>query len=73
MRVTTKGQVTIPQHIRKYLNIQARSEVDFLIDEDGNVLLVKLPEKKESKFARFRGILKGQITTSEWMEATRGD
>ena len=34
MRVTIKGQVTIPQHIREKLGILPNSEVDFLIEED---------------------------------------
>ena len=31
MRVTTKGQVTIPLKIRKMLNIMPASEVDFFV------------------------------------------
>ncbi len=34
MRVTTKGQVTIPQEIGQNLGITANSEVDFLEDGD---------------------------------------
>lgn len=32
MRVTTKGQVTIPLAIREKLNIHAGAEVDFVVD-----------------------------------------
>jgi AbrB family looped-hinge helix DNA binding protein len=40
MRVTTKGQVTIPQHIREKFGITPDSEVDF-VEEKGRVYLVK--------------------------------
>ena len=32
MKVTTKGQVTIPQDIREQLGIYPGSEVEFIID-----------------------------------------
>src|ERR1051325_10780380 len=35
MRVTSKGQVTIPQHVRALLGITPGSEVDFHVDEHG--------------------------------------
>jgi AbrB family looped-hinge helix DNA binding protein len=35
MRVTTKGQVTIPEEIRDRLGIGPGSEVEFLATEDG--------------------------------------
>ena len=74
MKVTTKGQVTIPAHIRSYLGITPQSEVDFRIAEN-RVLLVKLPADRTegpSRFARLRGVLKGG-TTDQWMRETRGE
>ena len=43
MRVTTKGQVTIPQHVREKLGITPATEIDF-IEKKGRVYLV--PERK---------------------------
>ena len=40
MRVTEKGQVTIPKDIRDRLNIGPGSEVDFVADEKGARLIV---------------------------------
>jgi AbrB family looped-hinge helix DNA binding protein len=40
MRVTVKGQVTIPQDIREKMNIRPGAEVEF-IEKDGKVVLVK--------------------------------
>lgn len=57
MRVTTKGQVTIPQHIREKLGITPATEVDFVEEED-RVFLVKRKGKKSAtrKFVKLRGV-----------------
>ncbi len=75
MKVTTKGQVTIPVHIRKFLGITPQSEVDFRIDDDQVILIKHEPgaDEQPSRFAKLRGVLKGTLTTDEWMRATRGD
>ena len=46
MRVTEKGQVTIPKDIRDRLNIGPGSEVDFVADEKGARLIVVAGGKK---------------------------
>ena len=73
MKVTTKGQVTIPARIREYLDISAHSDVDFRISGN-NVILFKHKLKSDtpSPFANMRGILKGARTTQQWMQETRG-
>ena len=73
MKVTTKGQVTIPARIRDYLAIAPHSNVEFRIAE-GAVVLVKPADRQRgrSRFASLRGILKGGRTTQQWMLATRG-
>jgi len=74
MRVTTKGQVTIPQEIREKLGITPAVEIDFL-EEKGRVYLVKrtMKPKKPYKFRRLRGIANVKMTTDEIMALTRGD
>ncbi|RLB20263.1 MAG: AbrB/MazE/SpoVT family DNA-binding domain-containing protein [Deltaproteobacteria bacterium] len=74
MRVTTKGQVTIPQYIREKLGIRPAVEVDF-IEEKGRVYLVKGKEEniKTRKFRSLRGIATVKMTTDEIMALTRGD
>jgi AbrB family looped-hinge helix DNA binding protein len=74
MKVTTKGQVTIPARIREYLDIAPHANVDFRIS-DGAVVLVRLEDADEPvrKFAALRGVLKGTRTTHAWMQATRGN
>lgn len=74
MRVTIKGQVTIPQHIREKLGITPATEVDF-VEEKGRVYLVKRKEKNiaKRKFAKLRGVATVKMTTDEIMALTRGD
>jgi len=74
MRVTTKGQVTIPQEIREKLGITPAVEIDF-IEEKGRVYLVKRKggPKKTHKFSKFRGIANVKMSTDEIMALTRGD
>lgn len=74
MRVTTKGQVTIPQHIREKLGITPATEVDF-IEEKGRIFLVKRKEEKATirKFAKLRGLATVKMTTDEIMALTRSD
>ena len=74
MRVTTKGQVTIPQHIREKLGIGPHSEVDFK-EADDRVYLEKAKTSTRpaaSRFRRHRGVATVKMTTDEIMELTRG-
>ena len=74
MKVTTKGQVTIPQHIREKLGITPNTEVDF-IEEKDRIYLIKKSESsgKTGKYSHFRGIATVKMTTDEIMALTRGD
>ena len=74
MRVTTKGQVTIPQEIREKLGITPAVEIDF-IEEKDRVYLVKkeTKTKRTRKFSKLRGIANVKMTTDEIMALTRGD
>ena len=74
MRVTIKGQVTIPQHIREKYGITPAAEVDF-IEEKGRVYLVKKKRKNITtrKFRNLRGIANVRMSTDEIMALTRGD
>jgi AbrB family looped-hinge helix DNA binding protein len=73
MRVTTKGQVTIPQEIREKLGITPAVEIDFIKEKD-RVYLVKREGQIKSirKFNKLRGIASVKMTTDEIMSLTRG-
>jgi AbrB family looped-hinge helix DNA binding protein len=71
MRITTKGQVTIPKNIRELLGITPESEVEFR-EENGKVYLVKTgATSKTHRFSKLRGIASVKLSTDEIMELTR--
>ena len=75
MRVTSKGQVTIPQNVRENMGIlPAETEIEFLQDENGRWYINKTPSSKK-KASRFRTAHKtGKLTmsTDDIMALTRG-
>ena len=73
MRVTTKGQVTIPQDVRLRLGIKAGSEVDFEFDGHGVRLVRHVESDGAAVVAAMRGRGKGSMSTDEIMALTRGD
>ena len=76
MRITTKGQVTIPQAIRERLGLLPYSEVEFDVVGDS----VRIRKKRGSK-SRGQKLLelmrrakpKPGLTTDQLMALTRGD
>ncbi|TGQ12739.1 MAG: AbrB/MazE/SpoVT family DNA-binding domain-containing protein [Mesorhizobium sp.] len=81
MRVTTKGQVTIPKQIRDHLGIGAGSEVQFVATDEGARLVAVNENISEEEAARkFKEVLGkmegtldlGGMTTDEYMEWLRG-
>jgi len=74
MRVTIKGQVTIPQEIREKFGITPAAEVDFVEEKDRIYLVKRKGEpQKTYKFRKFRGIANVKMTTDEIMALTRGN
>lgn len=74
MRVTTKGQVTIPQHIREKLGILPATEIEF-VEEKDRVYIVKMEDSgnRNNKFRKLRGVATVRMTTDEIMALTRND
>lgn len=81
MRITEKGQVTIPKHIRDRLGVGPGSEVEF-VAEDGRVRLEKarpeaLAEQRAKRMrqwiVRVRGSATAGLSTVEIMKMTRND
>jgi antitoxin PrlF len=70
MRVTQKGQVTIPLPVRRALGIQPGSDVEFELDERGARLLVDSHSAAE-EIARMRGAGEGEMSTEEILALTR--
>ena len=78
MRITTKGQVTIPQAVREQAGLLPNTEVEFLV-EDGSVRLVKAavavrPTRGATAVRRLREHGGGvRMTTDQIMALTRGE
>lgn len=73
MRVTSKGQVTIPKSIRDEAGIGPGSEVEFAI-EDGAVILRAAPSRGQELVEHLRGHRdEFAMTTEEIMALTRGE
>lgn len=72
MRVTSKGQVTIPQDVRRRLGIEPGSEVDFEVDNDAVRLVRRGAGGGAALVAQMRR-RRVAMTTDEIMALTRGD
>lgn len=70
MRVTQKGQVTIPQEVRIALGIQTGTEVAFELDDRGARLVVE-PDAAAAEIAAMRGAGDVELTTDEILALTR--
>ena len=75
MRITTKGQVTIPQDIRERLGLLPLSEVEF--DVVGESVRMRKKAGSKSRGERLldamRRAPKGLMSTDELMAMTRGE
>ena len=58
--LTSKGQVTIPKRIREKLGLEAGTEVEFILDDDGSLRV----QPKEPPMERLRAI-QDQLATHE--------
>lgn len=79
MRVTSKGQVTIPIEIRERLGIVAESEVEFSLRGETATLRKVTPGKNRRRRidevianARGKGSANRDLTTDQIMALTRG-
>ena len=77
MRLTTKGQVTIPQDIRQKLGIHPNTEVEF--DIVGDSVRIRKARGAASRGQRLLDLMraapkpKSGMTTDQLMALTRGE
>ena len=75
MKITTKGQVTIPRDVREKLGLLPHSEVEFIVE--GNAVRIKKVDRSESRGKKVVEKLRGKATvrmsTDEIMALTRGE
>jgi AbrB family looped-hinge helix DNA binding protein len=74
MRITSKGQVTIPQDIREQAGLLPHTDVEFIYDGK-TVQIVRTDRRKAGRGARLvdrmRGRGAGSLSTDEIMAMTR--
>ncbi len=75
MRITSKGQVTIPAEIREQAGLLPHTEVDFEFDGEVVTIVPAVRPKKESRGARLVAHLRGRgdvaMSTDVIMALTR--
>jgi len=83
MRVTRKGQVTIPKQVRDQIGISPGTEVAFEVSGDVAYIRKKEPQQSEEailhryertlrQLMKLRGTATSGLSTDEIMEFTRG-
>ncbi|GAA1096837.1 AbrB/MazE/SpoVT family DNA-binding domain-containing protein [Nocardiopsis exhalans] len=75
MRITEKGQVTIPVEVRRKLGLNPGDEVEFVLEGNGArvVRAATVPSRGKRLVERLRGKATTTMTTDEIMALTRGD
>jgi AbrB family looped-hinge helix DNA binding protein len=80
MRITSKGQVTIPQHVREQAGLLPGTEVEFVVEDGGTVRIMKAQQgRKETRGERLvrrlwnSATARPRLTTDEIMRLTRGE
>lgn len=75
MRITEKGQVTIPKAIRDRMGFLPRTEVEFVVLRHRVVLRKVDGSRRRGKrlIASMRGRATGKMSTEEIMALTRGE
>jgi antitoxin PrlF len=73
--ISSKGQLTVPQEIRKRLGLQTGDRVEFVVEEDRTVIR---PAREEANpFEKFIGILGpfpgGEEGIKAWIDDMRSD
>lgn len=78
MRVTIKGQVTIPRDVRDFAGFQPGTDVEFVIGDDGVVRVVAAGQgiphqggRLDAAIAALRGTADTDLSTDQIMALTR--
>lgn len=78
MRITSKGQVTIPQAVREQAGLLPETEVEFVVEREGVRIIKVRASRRPSRGARAvarlrRGAGDVSMSTDEIMALTRGE
>lgn len=78
MRITSKGQVTIPQDIREQMGLLPETEVEFIVEGDAVRIIKAAAARRQSRGDRAVELLRRHpatvnLSTDEIMRLTRGE
>jgi len=75
MRITSRGQVTIPHEIRERFGLLPHAEVEFVVDNGSVVLRKTISGNRQARewVRRYRGAADAGMTSDEIMALTRGE
>jgi AbrB family looped-hinge helix DNA binding protein len=78
MRITSKGQVTIPKEIRERAGLLPNTEVEFVYEADIVSIVKAAAARRATRGCRIVGTLRAhsrdlRMSTDEIMALTRGD
>jgi hypothetical protein len=76
VKITSRGQVTIPRHVREEFGFLPNTDVEFIHDGLGGVRLEKAAKpgrRGAALVAALRGKWRSPLTTDEVMKLTRGE
>lgn len=66
--LTSKGQITLPKHVRERLRLRAGDRLDFRIEEDGSIRVYPIARQVAEVF----GALAGKARRADSADETRG-
>ena len=73
--LTSKGQVTIPKHVREKLGVGPGDKVEFEVNIKGQVIIVAALSEREKWYQALResqADFKMDIDVEDWLDMTRG-
>lgn len=70
MKITSKGQLTVPKKLRQKFGLTPSTEIDVV--EEGNALRIVKKGRASSAVDRLYGILKQPASTDRLIERIRG-
>jgi AbrB family looped-hinge helix DNA binding protein len=77
VRITSKGQVTIPHELRERFGLLPKTEVEFVVTPDGRELRLLKSAKPSGRgralIKRMRGRGTGERSTDELLKLMRSD
>ena len=70
MRISERGQVTIPQALRERHGLWPDTEVEF-VEREGELVLIKSPESRRKRIRELYGQIETGKSTDEIMQLLR--